>query len=95
MLFLDLVEFRNLFFRVSSLSLMGIKLVFVMEGTAPKLKAETMSKRTKARYGQFKNPTKCSTNTSRGRFNSILKEVSHPVSLSDVFAEHHTPFSFI
>uniref|UniRef100_A0A3P9IW34 Flap endonuclease GEN homolog 1 n=1 Tax=Oryzias latipes TaxID=8090 RepID=A0A3P9IW34_ORYLA len=65
---------RNLFFRVSSLSLMGIKLVFVMEGTAPQLKAETMSKRTKARYGQLKNPTKCNTNTSRGRFNSILKE---------------------
>ncbi|KAG7251819.1 hypothetical protein CRUP_023971, partial [Coryphaenoides rupestris] len=30
---------------------MGIKLVFVMEGEAPKLKAETMSKRTESRFG--------------------------------------------
>ncbi|XP_024147302.1 flap endonuclease GEN homolog 1 [Oryzias melastigma] len=65
---------RNLFFRVSSLTLMGIKLVFVMEGTAPRLKSETMSKRTEARYGRVKNSTESSTNTSRGRFNSILKE---------------------
>ncbi|RVE55842.1 hypothetical protein OJAV_G00230120 [Oryzias javanicus] len=65
---------RNLFFRVSSLTLMGIKLVFVMEGTAPRLKSETMSKRTDARYGRLKNATKCSTNTSRGRFNFVLRE---------------------
>uniref|UniRef100_A0A667WHV4 Flap endonuclease GEN homolog 1 n=1 Tax=Myripristis murdjan TaxID=586833 RepID=A0A667WHV4_9TELE len=45
---------RNLFFRVSSLTLMGVKLVFVMEGEAPKLKAETMSKRTQGRFGGFK-----------------------------------------
>uniref|UniRef100_A0A4W4H4X5 XPG-I domain-containing protein n=1 Tax=Electrophorus electricus TaxID=8005 RepID=A0A4W4H4X5_ELEEL len=37
---------RNLFFRASSLLRMGVKLVFVMEGEAPKIKAETMSKRT-------------------------------------------------
>uniref|UniRef100_A0A3Q2C7R0 GEN1 Holliday junction 5' flap endonuclease n=1 Tax=Cyprinodon variegatus TaxID=28743 RepID=A0A3Q2C7R0_CYPVA len=42
---------RNLFFRVSSLTLMGVKLVFVMEGQAPKLKSETMSKRTEMRFG--------------------------------------------
>ncbi|TKS76111.1 Flap endonuclease GEN -like protein 1 [Collichthys lucidus] len=63
---------RNLFFRVSSLTLMGVKLVFVMEGEAPKLKAETMSKRTEARYGGFKKAA--ATNTSRGRFKAVLRE---------------------
>ncbi|XP_037605937.1 flap endonuclease GEN homolog 1 [Sebastes umbrosus] len=67
---------RNLFFRVSSLTLMGVKLVFVMEGEAPKLKAETMSKRTQTRYGGFKKASapKPTTNTSRGRFNAVLRE---------------------
>lgn len=56
---------------------MGVKLVFVMEGEAPKLKAETMSKRTQTRYGGFKKGSapKCNVNTSRGRFNAILREV--------------------
>ncbi|KAE8286808.1 Flap endonuclease GEN-like protein 1 [Larimichthys crocea] len=63
---------RNLFFRVSSLTLMGVKLVFVMEGEAPKLKAETMSKRTEARYGGFKKAA--AANTSRGRFKAVLRE---------------------
>lgn len=78
---------RNLFFRVSSLTLMGVKLVFVMEGEAPKLKAETMSKRTEARYGAFKktSATNTKTSTSRGRFKAVLKEVSYsclvPVSV--------------
>lgn len=68
---------RNLFFRVSSLTLMGVKLVFVMEGEAPKLKAETMSKRTEARYGGFKKAAapKSAANTSRGRFKAVLREV--------------------
>lgn len=68
---------RNLFFRVSSLTLMGVKLVFVMEGEAPKLKAETMSKRTETRYGGFKKASahKSTTNTSRGRFKAVLREV--------------------
>uniref|UniRef100_A0A3Q4HVJ8 GEN1 Holliday junction 5' flap endonuclease n=1 Tax=Neolamprologus brichardi TaxID=32507 RepID=A0A3Q4HVJ8_NEOBR len=57
----------NLFFRVSSLTLMGVKLVFVMEGEAPKIKAETMNKRTETRYGGFKK-------TSRGRFKAVLRE---------------------
>lgn len=65
---------RNLFFRVSSLTLMGIKLVFVMEGEAPKIKAETMNKRTLARYGGFKK-TSTTTSTGRGRFKTVLKEV--------------------
>ncbi|CAK6961878.1 flap endonuclease GEN homolog 1 [Scomber scombrus] len=69
---------RNLFFRVSSLTLMGVKLVFVMEGDAPKLKAETMSKRTEKRYGGFKKAAaaapKCTTSTGRGRFKAVLRE---------------------
>ncbi|XP_059213074.1 flap endonuclease GEN homolog 1 [Centropristis striata] len=67
---------RNLFFRVSSLTLMGVKLVFVMEGEAPKLKAETMKKRTETRFGGVKKTSapKTKTNTSRGRFNAVLRE---------------------
>ncbi|XP_029532289.2 flap endonuclease GEN homolog 1 isoform X1 [Oncorhynchus nerka] len=68
---------RNLFFRVSSLTLMGVKLVFVMEGEAPKLKAETMSKRTDMRFGGFNKsaPKKQTTKTTnRGRFNAVLRE---------------------
>ncbi|XP_056283916.1 flap endonuclease GEN homolog 1 [Pseudoliparis swirei] len=67
---------RNIFFRASSLTLMGVKLVFVMEGEAPKLKAETMSKRTETRYGGFKKASapKTTINTSRGRFKAVLRE---------------------
>ncbi|XP_051908930.1 flap endonuclease GEN homolog 1 [Hippocampus zosterae] len=65
---------RNLFFRVSSLILMGVKLVFVMEGEAPKLKTETMIQRTANRFGGPKNASKSSTSTSRGRFNAVLRE---------------------
>ncbi|XP_077567560.1 flap endonuclease GEN homolog 1 isoform X2 [Stigmatopora nigra] len=65
---------RNLFFRVSSLVLMGVKLVFVMEGEAPKLKAETMSQRVAHRFGGKQKVCKSSTNTSRGRFNAVLRE---------------------
>ncbi|XP_070844178.1 flap endonuclease GEN homolog 1 [Chaetodon trifascialis] len=67
---------RNLFFRVSSLTLMGVKLVFVMEGEAPKLKAETMRTRTETRYGGFKKASapKSTTSTNRGRFKAVLRE---------------------
>ncbi|XP_010902932.2 flap endonuclease GEN homolog 1 [Esox lucius] len=68
---------RNLFFRVSSLTLMGVKLVFVMEGEAPKVKAETMSKRTDLRFGGLKKsaPKKNTTKSiNRGRFNAVLRE---------------------
>lgn len=68
---------RNLFFRVSSLTLMGVKLIFVMEGEAPKLKAETMNKRNQSRFrGSQKAAAapKSTTNTNRGRFKAILKE---------------------
>ncbi|CAB1340100.1 unnamed protein product [Coregonus sp. 'balchen'] len=66
---------RNLFFRVSSLTLMGVKLVFVMEGEAPKLKAETMSNRTDMRFRGLKKsaPKKTTTKTNnRGHFNAGL-----------------------
>lgn len=51
--------------------------MFVMEGEAPKLKAETMSKRTEERFGGFKKASapKSAANTSRGRFNAVLREV--------------------
>ncbi|KAM9356019.1 flap endonuclease GEN homolog 1 [Pholidichthys leucotaenia] len=65
-------QLRNLFFRVSSLTLMGVKLVFVMEGEAPELKAETMSKRTESRYGGSRKAP--AGNTSRGRFRAVLRE---------------------
>lgn len=60
---------------------MGVKLVFVMEGEAPKLKAETMSKRTETRYGRFKKASapKSSSNTGRGRFKAVLREVRSTV----------------
>lgn len=56
---------------------MGIKPVFVMEGEAPKIKAETMSKRTETRFGGFKKKfeSKVASNTTRGRFNAVLREV--------------------
>ncbi|XP_077167317.1 flap endonuclease GEN homolog 1 isoform X2 [Paroedura picta] len=63
---------RNLFFRVSSLTLMGIHLVFVMEGDAPKLKADTMSKRSEVRFGPFVKPR--AARTGRSHFRSFLKE---------------------
>ncbi|XP_008493544.2 flap endonuclease GEN homolog 1 [Calypte anna] len=63
---------RNLFFRFSFLTSMGIKLVFVMEGEAPKLKADTMSKRNEVRYGPS---TKAGPpRTGRSSFKAMLKE---------------------
>ncbi|TRY87198.1 hypothetical protein DNTS_031726 [Danionella cerebrum] len=67
---------RNLFFRVSSLTLMGVKLVFVIEGDAPKIKTETISKRIEVRYGsnKAKSAPKTAKNPSRGRFKAVLRE---------------------
>uniref|UniRef100_A0A8B9HCX3 GEN1 Holliday junction 5' flap endonuclease n=1 Tax=Astyanax mexicanus TaxID=7994 RepID=A0A8B9HCX3_ASTMX len=69
---------RNLFFRVSSLLRMGVKLVFVMEGEAPKIKAETISKRTEGAFRRGKTesgPKQAkTTNTGRGRFKAVLRE---------------------
>ncbi|NXL07701.1 GEN endonuclease, partial [Mesembrinibis cayennensis] len=63
---------RNLFFRFSFLTSMGIKLVFVMEGEAPKLKADTMSKRNEMRYGPSKKIG--ASRTGRSLFKAFLKE---------------------
>lgn len=43
---------RNLFFRCNKLLGYGIKLVFVLEGTAPEVKEETLSQRSQARGGE-------------------------------------------
>ncbi|KAL6459703.1 hypothetical protein MHYP_G00314620 [Metynnis hypsauchen] len=69
---------RNLFFRTSSLLRMGVKLVFVMEGEAPKIKAETMSKRREMVFHGHKTksypkPVTDKT-TSRGRFKAVLRQ---------------------
>ncbi|NXN20999.1 GEN endonuclease, partial [Nycticryphes semicollaris] len=63
---------RNLFFRFSFFTSMGIKLVFVTEGEAPKLKADTMSKRNEMRYGPLKKVG--ATRTGRSLFKAVLKE---------------------
>ncbi|NWV60206.1 GEN endonuclease, partial [Malurus elegans] len=63
---------RNLFFRFSFLTSMGIKLVFVMEGEAPRLKADTMSKRNEMRYGPPKKAG--AARTGRSLFKAMLKE---------------------
>ncbi|NXY84806.1 GEN endonuclease, partial [Alcedo cyanopectus] len=63
---------RNLFFRVSFLTSMGMKLVFVMEGEAPRLKADTMGKRNEMRYGPAKKVG--AVRTGRALFKGVLKE---------------------
>ncbi|XP_041276023.1 flap endonuclease GEN homolog 1 [Onychostruthus taczanowskii] len=63
---------RNLFFRFSFFTSMGIKLVFVMEGEAPRLKADTMSKRNEMRYGPSKKAG--AVGTGRSLFKAMLKE---------------------
>ncbi|NXR68534.1 GEN endonuclease, partial [Rhadina sibilatrix] len=63
---------RNLFFRFSFFTSMGIKLVFVMEGEAPRLKADTMSKRSEMRYGPSKKSG--AVRTGRSVFKAMLKE---------------------
>ncbi|NXU02554.1 GEN endonuclease, partial [Buphagus erythrorhynchus] len=63
---------RNLFFRISFFTSMAIKLVFVMEGEAPRLKADTMSKRNEMRYGPSKKAG--AVRTGRSLFKAMLKE---------------------
>ncbi|CAO2605041.1 Flap endonuclease GEN homolog 1 [Lemmus lemmus] len=63
---------RNLFFRISYLVQMNVKLVFVMEGEPPKLKADVMSKRTQTRYGP--SGIAGSQKTGRSHFKSVLRE---------------------
>ncbi|XP_004839081.1 flap endonuclease GEN homolog 1 isoform X1 [Heterocephalus glaber] len=63
---------RNLFFRVSHLMQMDIRLVFVMEGEPAKLKAGVMSKRNQMRYGPSGKTG--SQRTGRSRFKLVLRE---------------------
>uniref|UniRef100_A0A4W2CZI9 Flap endonuclease GEN homolog 1 n=1 Tax=Bos indicus x Bos taurus TaxID=30522 RepID=A0A4W2CZI9_BOBOX len=63
---------RNLFFRISYLTLMDVKLVFVMEGEPPHLKADVISKRNQVRYGP--SGKTWSQKTGRSHFKSVLKE---------------------
>ncbi|XP_003787457.1 flap endonuclease GEN homolog 1 [Otolemur garnettii] len=63
---------RNLFFRISYLMQMNVKLVFVMEGEPPKLKADVMKKRNEIRYGP--SGKTWSQKTGRSHFKSLLKE---------------------
>ncbi|XP_007945674.1 flap endonuclease GEN homolog 1 [Orycteropus afer afer] len=63
---------RNLFFRISFLTLMDVKLVFVMEGEPPKLKADVISKRNQIRYGPSGKTQ--SQKTGRSHFKSVLRE---------------------
>ncbi|XP_048387358.2 flap endonuclease GEN homolog 1 [Stegostoma tigrinum] len=65
---------RNLFFRISCLTLMDVRLVFVAEGNAPKLKADTMNKRNEARHGLSKKQGSFTVRTKRSHFKSVLKE---------------------
>ncbi|XP_064603364.1 flap endonuclease GEN homolog 1-like isoform X2 [Liolophura sinensis] len=68
---------RNLFFRVSNLTQMGIKLIFAIDGEAPDLKRDTMAKRQQARHqGKHKTTSSLSKPKRKGRsqFNTILKE---------------------
>ncbi|XP_041044156.1 flap endonuclease GEN homolog 1 [Carcharodon carcharias] len=65
---------RNLFFRILCLSLMDVRLVFVAEGNAPKLKADTMHKRNEARRGLPRKPSSFTVRTKRSHFKSVLKE---------------------
>ncbi|XP_006835376.1 PREDICTED: flap endonuclease GEN homolog 1 [Chrysochloris asiatica] len=63
---------RNLFFRISFLTLMDVKLIFVMEGEPPKLKADVISKRNQIRYGP--SGKTASQKTGRSHFKSVLRE---------------------
>ncbi|XP_025310393.1 flap endonuclease GEN homolog 1 isoform X1 [Canis lupus dingo] len=63
---------RNLFFRISYLTLMDVKLVFVMEGEPPKLKADVISRRNQIRYGP--SGKTWSQKAGRSHFKSVLKE---------------------
>jgi len=60
-----------LFFRTSSLLLVGAIPIFVFEGEAPRLKQSTIEKRI---HGNNKAPTK--NNVVRKRLNLLQKQVS-------------------
>ncbi|XP_036365911.1 uncharacterized protein LOC115220307 isoform X1 [Octopus sinensis] len=68
---------RNLFFRVNHLLLSGIDLVFIIDGRAPEMKAETMRKRQKEcflyRKSSQNNFWTCK-NTKRSHLNAFVKK---------------------
>ncbi|VDI60768.1 flap endonuclease GEN [Mytilus galloprovincialis] len=64
---------RNLYFRISCLLQLGINLIFAVEGEAPDLKHETMSRRQEVQYpGKRKGPP--NKKKSRSHFNAKLRE---------------------
>ncbi|ESO97815.1 hypothetical protein LOTGIDRAFT_104209, partial [Lottia gigantea] len=65
---------RNLFFRVSHLTQLGVKLVFVIEGEAPELKWEEMWRRQQARGIVKPGTTFRHVKRKRSQFSSCLKE---------------------
>ncbi|CAG2228166.1 GEN [Mytilus edulis] len=65
---------RNLYFRISCLLQLGINLIFAVEGEAPDLKHETMSRRQEVQYpGKRKGPP--NKKKSRSHFNAKLREI--------------------
>jgi flap endonuclease GEN len=66
---------RNLFFRISSLLQLGVKLVFVIEGEAPELKHEEMSKRLQVRNGKKVAGPSTKRRYNRSHFKEMLREV--------------------
>ncbi|XP_066267652.1 uncharacterized protein [Branchiostoma lanceolatum] len=72
---------RNLFFRVSHLTKMGISLIFVVDGDPPELKFQTMVKRNQDRFGGSKAGTDGQKKglgkprkMKRSHFKAVLKE---------------------
>ncbi|XP_078693803.1 uncharacterized protein LOC144923303 [Branchiostoma floridae x Branchiostoma belcheri] len=72
---------RNLFFRVSHLTRMGVSLIFVVDGDPPELKYETMMKRSQDRFGGRRAGTDGQRKglgkpkkMKRSHFKAVLKE---------------------
>ncbi|XP_071850698.1 uncharacterized protein [Apostichopus japonicus] len=69
---------RALFFRVSNLLQMGVKLVFVVDGEPPEMKWETISSRVNARFASKGRGKRGGGNpkqrTSRSHFKRFIKE---------------------
>jgi len=64
---------RNLFFRTTALLAMGIKPVFVMDGSAPQLKAKTLEIRKEASQSSSQGSSQ-TTNLSRSRLKGLMNE---------------------
>lgn len=68
---------------------MDVKLVFVMEGEPPKLKADVINKRNQIRYGPSEKTW--SQKTGRSYFKSVLREVSIQICFNNsglIILEH-------